>query len=82
MNREEAERLLEELKRPEYIHWIRRVEIRQDLTGSYYISAYTDCLTSLRAAALDRVSQTYGVLWRAEPSHTERAIWIRLWERG
>lgn len=77
-----AEQVLKELSTPQFGHWIRKLEVREDLSGDAYVTFYTDCLTSMRIIDLEKVAQTFGVFWRAEPSRTEQAIFVRLWERS
>ncbi|MFX1562432.1 MAG: hypothetical protein ACFFDP_03910 [Promethearchaeota archaeon] len=82
MKRDEAERLQRELSTPQFAHWIRKLEVREDLSGEAYVVFYTDCLTSMRIIDLEKIAQAFGVFWRAESSRTEQAIFVRLWERS
>jgi hypothetical protein len=82
LKRDVAEQLQKDLSTPQFSHWIRKLELREDLGGEAYITFYTDCLTSMRVLDLEKIVQRYSVFWRAEPSRTEQAIFVRIWERS
>lgn len=81
LKRSDAERLATVLKSPEFQHWVRQVTVREELSGTTYVTFYTDQLTSLRVSDIDRISQQFEVTWTAAPSRRTEFILVRFQDR-
>lgn len=81
LNRKTAETIIQALSAPEFSHWVRQLEIREQTTGEIFVTTYVEYLTPLRIDDLNRVLQNFEVTWRADPSRTADAIFIRITDR-